>query len=190
MLKKTMKDDQSTQARLEIICTSLLETIGEDPKREGLLLTPTRWAKWWMEFINYNPGNTETTFESISTDQMIIVKGMKVWSICEHHLLPFWTEISIGYITKDKVLGLSKFARISHQYAHRLQIQEGLVRDIAEEVSRLTQTEDVAVLGSGEHLCMQMRGIRSEGVMVSSYMGGGFRTEHAMRSEFLSLVNP
>ena len=184
-----MKSDLDTQRQLETICTTLLELIGEDVTREGLLLTPTRWAKWWMEFINYNPGNTETTFESISTDQMIIVKGVKIWTLCEHHLLPFWVNISIGYITKEKVLGLSKFARISHQCAHRLQIQEGLVRDIADEISRLAQTDDVAVIGIGEHLCMQMRGIRSEGTMVSSYMGGGFRTNPAVRSEFLSLVS-
>ena len=183
------KEHDAIQRELETICTTLLKTIGEDVTRDGLILTPTRWAKWWMEFINYNPGNTETTFESISTDQMIIVKGIKVWSICEHHLLPFRADISIGYITKDKVLGLSKFARISHQYAHKLQLQEGLVKEIADEISRLAQTDDVAVLALGEHLCMQMRGIRSEGTMVSSYMGGGFRTNHAVRSEFLSLVN-
>ena len=183
------KEQDAMQQKLETICMNLLETIGEDVTREGLLLTPARWAKWWVEFVNYNPGNTETTFESISADQMIIVKGMKVWSICEHHLLPFWANVSIGYITKDKVLGLSKFARISHKYAHKLQLQEGLVKDIADEVSRLTQTDDVAVLALGEHLCMQMRGIRSEGTMVSSYMGGGFRMDPAVRSEFLSLVN-
>lgn len=170
------------------IGTALLLAVGEDPQREGLQETPHRWARWWQEFTNYNPGNTDTTFESIEADQMIVVKGIKVWSLCEHHLLPFWCEIAIGYISKERVLGLSKFARIAQKHSHRLQIQEALVRDIAIDVSSLALTDDVAVLAAGEHLCMQMRGIRSEGVLISSYMGGSFRSEQAVRAEFLSLI--
>src|SRR3990172_1122507 len=139
--------DYRRDSIMEGIGLALLSAIGEDVNREGLIQTPHRWAKWWLEFMQYDPGNTDTTFEAIETDQMVVVKGIKVWSLCEHHLLPFWCNLSIGYICKDKVLGLSKFARIANKHAHRLQIQEGLVRDIAQEVTHLAQTEDVAVLG-------------------------------------------
>lgn len=162
--------------------------IGENPDREGLQDTPRRWARWWIEFATYDPGNTDTVFESVSTDQMVIVSGIKVWSLCEHHLLPFWCNISIGYIAGDKVLGLSKFARIAHQFAHKLQLQERLTHEIADEVIRLTGSNSVAVLGKGEHLCMQMRGIKSSGIMTSSVMRGVFYDKPEARQEFLSLI--
>ncbi|QBD83804.1 hypothetical protein EPA93_47285 [Ktedonosporobacter rubrisoli] len=107
---------------------------------------------------------------------------------CEHHLMPFWCDVSIGYITGNKVLGLSKFARIAQQCAHRLQLQERLGQQIADEVSRITQTEDVAVVLTGEHLCMTARGIRTPGLMTSSVMRGVFRAESETRMEFLQLI--
>jgi len=166
----------------------LLVAIGEDPEREGLLDTPRRWADWWREFIEYKPGTTETTFQSIASDQMVCVSGMRVFSLCEHHLLPMWCDVSIGYITGERVLGLSKFARIAHQYAHQLQIQEQLGVQIADEVSRIANTEDVAVVIQGEHLCMSARGIRTPGLMTSSVMRGVFREEYQTRMEFLHLM--
>lgn len=181
-------NSQVSQSALEDLCRQLLIQIGENPDRPGLQDTPKRWAKWWTEFIEYDPGNTETSFESVSTDQMVIVSGIKVWSLCEHHLLPFWCDISIGYIAGDKVLGLSKFARIAHQFAHKLQIQERLTHEIADEVMRLTGSNNVAVLGRGEHLCMVMRGIKSSGLMTSSVMRGVFYEKPEARQEFLSLV--
>lgn len=174
--------------RIEQLTKELLIELGEDPNREGLQGTPHRVANWWSEFINYTPGNTETTFESIETDQMVVVSGLRVWSLCEHHLLPFWCDISIGYITSQKVLGLSKFARIAHQAAHRLQIQERLTQQIADEVERLADTESVAVLAKGQHLCMTMRGIKTPGYMTSSVMRGFFRTKPEVRAEFLEMV--
>lgn len=167
----------------------LLIAIGEDPDREGLINTPRRWADAWREFIEYDPGVTDTTFASATTDQMVCVSGMRVASLCEHHLLPFWCDVSIGYITGEKVLGLSKFARIAHQFAHRLQIQERLGQQIADEVSRITGTQDVAVVLKGEHTCMSMRGIHTPGVMTSSVMRGVFRAEYETRMEFLRLIN-
>ena len=124
------------QKKVEKIITDLLIALGEDPTRDGLLETPKRVAKYWKEFIEYDAGKVDTAFESVKTDQMVVVKDMKVWSLCEHHLLPFWTEISVGYITRDKVLGLSKFARIAHKHAHKLQLQEKLVDDIGKRDKR------------------------------------------------------
>jgi len=174
--------------RVEKIITLLLKELGEDVDRDGLKETPHRVAKFWNEFINYEPGKIDTAFEAIETDQMVIVKDLNVWSLCEHHLLPFSTKISIGYITRHKVLGLSKFARISHKHAHKLQLQERLVNDIAEEVKQYVGTEDVAVYGQGVHLCMVSRGIRTSGEMITSYTSGVFREEHETRQEFLSLI--
>jgi GTP cyclohydrolase IA len=166
----------------------LLVAIGEDPEREGLLDTPRRWADWWREFIEYDPGKTETMFQSMASNQMVCVSGMRVFSLCEHHLLPMWCDVSIGYITGKCVLGLSKFARISHQFAHQLQIQEHLNAQIADEVSRITGTEDVAVVIQGEHLCMSARGIRTQSLMTSSVMRGVFQREYQTRVEFLHLI--
>lgn len=175
-------------AALERIGCNLLTAIGEDPTRPGLLDTPRRFAAAWREFIEYEPGVTDTTFESVTTDQMVVVSGLRVWSMCEHHMLPFWCDVSIGYIARDKVLGLSKFARIAHQFAHRLQLQERLIHQIADEITRITGTPDVAVLGQGEHLCMVMRGIQTPGKMTTSVMRGVFLESSSARSEFLSLV--
>jgi len=166
----------------------LLLAIGEDPDREGLRETPRRWADAWREFIEYDPGTTETTFAAVASDQLVCVSGMRVASLCEHHLLPFWCDVSIGYIPDEKVLGLSKFARIAQQFAHRLQLQERLGEQIADEISRITGTQNVAVVLKGEHYCMTARGIRMPGRMTSSVMRGVFRTESQTRMEFLRLI--
>ncbi len=143
----------------------LLVAIGEDPDREGLLDTPRRWADWWREFIEYDPGTTDTVFSSISTDQMVCVSGMRV-----------------------RILGLSKFARIAQKFAHQLQVQERLGEQIADEISHLTSSENVAVVLKGEHLCMSSRGIRTPGIMTTSVMRGVFGEEYETRMEFLRLI--
>ena len=130
---------------------------------------------------------TTSAFESFRTDQMVICAGVPVFSLCEHHLLPFKCEISMAYIATEHVLGLSKFARIAHKYSHRLQVQERLVHQIADEITAITDARDVAVLAGGEHLCMQMRGIKSDGLMSTSVMRGLFRSTDA-REEFLTLA--
>lgn len=175
--------------RLLELGRELLIAIGEDPDREGLQDTPRRWASWWREFIEYDAGTTDTSFNSVSTDQMVCVSGMRVFSLCEHHLLPMWCDVAIGYIPRDKVLGLSKFARIAHNFAHQLQVQERLGEQIADELSRITGTPDVAVILKGEHLCMSARGIRTPGVMTTSVMRGVFRAEYQTRMEFLRLAD-
>lgn len=166
----------------------ILRAIDEDPTREGLLGTPRRVTQFWQEFINYDPGKVDVTFESVQVDQMVVVKGIRVYSLCEHHLLPFWCDISIGYITRKSVLGLSKMARVAHKHAHKLQIQERLVQQIADEIASLAVTEDVAVLAEGVHLCMRMRGIKTDATMVTSAMRGVFREKDKVRAEFLSLI--
>lgn len=174
--------------RIKDLTRQLLEAIGEDPDREGLMDTPRRVAEFWREFMQYEPGRVETAFQSSVMDQVVVVSGMRVYSLCEHHLLPFWCDISIAYLPAEKVLGLSKFARIAHKFAHRLQMQERLVSNIAMEVSRLAETEDVAVMASGVHLCMVMRGISTYGVTTSNVMLGKFRESQGLRSEFLAIV--
>lgn len=174
--------------KIEKICRELLVAIGEDPDREGLKDTPRRWAGFWSEFIDYNSGNNDVTFSQVEMDQMIVIKGMKVWSLCEHHLIPFWAEINIGYLPGNRVLGLSKFARIAQKHAHRLQIQERLCRDIADEIQHLAMTEDVAVICTGEHLCMTMRGIKMPGLMKTSVLRGAFRSDHKARNEFFQIL--
>jgi GTP cyclohydrolase I len=174
--------------RLLELGRELLLAIGEDPDREGLRETPRRWAAAWREFMEYDPGTTETTFASMASDQLVCVSGIRVASLCEHHLLPFWCDVSIGYIPNAKVLGLSKFARIAQQFAHRLQLQERLGEQIADEISRITGTQNVAVVLKGEHYCMATRGIRMPGRMTSSVMRGVFRTESQTRMEFLRMI--
>lgn len=177
------------QVALERIGKELLLAIGEDPGRDGLKETPARWATWWREFMRYDPGTLATSFSGIANaDQMVIVKGMRVFSLCEHHLLPFWADVSVGYIPAGKVLGLSKFARIAHKHAHRLQVQERLVEQIADEIQERTGSDHVAVLAQGQHLCMLMRGIRTDGLLVSSVMRGRFLSLPSTRQEFLSVV--
>lgn len=173
---------------LERIGRELLVAIGEDPSRDGLRETPARWAKWWAEFIDHDPGRIATAFEPECFDEMVAVCGIEVWSLCEHHLLPFRSVISCAYMPNDKMLGLSKFARIAHMMAHRPQVQERLVNDIANMIEKVTGSPDVAVIADGEHLCMTMRGVKTPASMRTSVMRGRFRTETMMRSEFLALA--
>lgn len=174
--------------RLESLCRQLLIEIDPEPKRADLAETPRRWAAWWLEFIEHQPGTTDTAFETVQTDQMVIVSGIRVWSLCEHHLLPFWCDVAVGYLTRGHLIGLSKLARIAHQYAHRLQVQERLVEDIAAHVEKVTRSSDVGVIASGEHLCMTMRGIRTPALMTSSALHGTFRSDARVRAEFLELA--
>jgi GTP cyclohydrolase I len=167
---------------------ALLLALGEDPERAGLQDTPRRWADWWREFIEYDPGSTETVFQSSSQD-LVCVSGMRVFSLCEHHLLPMWCDVSIGYVPRATVVGLSKFARIAHKFAHHLQIQEHLGQQIADEICRVSKSDDVIVLVRGEHLCMSGRGIRTAATMTSLATRGLFLERGERRQEFLSLCS-
>ena len=178
-------DDMDT---IRIATRAILIAIGENPDRPGLADTPNRVANAWREFATYDAGDASTTFASASIDQMVVVSGMRVWSMCEHHLMPFWCDVSIGYIADDRVLGLSKFGRIAERAAHRLTMQERLVSDIAVDVMAITKTDNVAVIARGEHLCMSARGIKKPAIMTSSVMRGVFQHEPAARAEFMSLA--
>lgn len=173
--------------KLEAVGVQLFDALGltlDDSTRD----TPRRWAAWWMEFLDYEDAKTDTTFAAVQVDQMVVVSGVRVWSLCEHHLLPFYCDIAMGYIVRKQMLGLSKFARIAHLAAHRLNVQERLVSDIAAHLARVTQSPNVAVIAKGEHLCMTMRGVQTPAKMTSSSMRGVFRDDPAARAEFLSLA--
>ena len=171
----------------------IIESIGEDISRDGLVDTPKRAAKAF-EFITqgYNQDLdtvvNKALFESDS-DEMVIVKDIELYSLCEHHLLPFIGKCHVAYIPSGKVLGLSKVARIVDMYARRLQIQEGLTKQIAQTISEVTNAKGVGVVIEAKHLCMMMRGVEKQNsVMKTSAMLGTFRSNESTRTEFLSLI--
>lgn len=172
----------------------IILALGEDPEREGLRDTPKRAAKA-MQFLNH--GYLQSLEEIINgavfaseTDEMVLVKDIELYSLCEHHLLPFIGKCHIAYLPNGKVLGLSKFARIVDMFARRMQIQENLTRQIAEAVQEVTGARGVAVVIEARHLCMMMRGVEKQNSsMTSSVMLGGFRDNPSTRQEFLTLVN-
>ncbi|MCT8469471.1 GTP cyclohydrolase I FolE [Chromohalobacter canadensis] len=172
----------------------IIAGLGEDPDREGLRDTPMRAAKA-MQFLNQGYGQTleslvnGAVFES-QTDEMILVKDIELYSMCEHHLLPFIGKCHIAYLPKGKVLGLSKFARIVDMYARRMQIQENLTRQIAEAVQDVTEARGVGVIVEAQHMCMMMRGVEKQNsCMKTSVMLGAFRNNLNTRQEFLTLVH-
>ena len=176
------------RARLERLGGELLETLGYDPGEERFLETPRRWAEWWGEITDPGSGSNDTKFEVVTAGQMVLVSGLHVWSICEHHLLPFVANVAIGYLPQGKVLGLSKFARSATAIARRLQLQERMTRELADEVGRTTGSDDVAVLVRARHLCVEARGVRTPALATSFATAGRFQTDPALRSEFLLLT--
>jgi len=181
------------QQRVEELIRELLTEIGEDPDREGLVKTPARVARSW-EFLTsgYHSDPEEiingAIFESVSNN-MIISRDIEIYSLCEHHMLPFFGRCHIGYIAEKKVLGLSKLARIVDHFARRLQIQERLTAQIAREIMDATQAEGVGVVIECRHLCSMMRGVQKQNsVMTTSSMLGTFREHPAARAEFLQLL--
>ena len=182
----TTEERKAKRAGIAAATRALLFAIGEDIDREGLLDTPRRVADMWIEFIDHDPGRIDTVFQAEATDQMVAVTQLRVWSMCEHHLLPFWCDVSVAYLATDKVIGLSKIGRITRKHAHQLQLQERLIDGIARELVEVVG-DDVAVIGTGEHLCMTMRGVAMPHRMTSSVMLGRFR-EPALRAEFLAVV--
>jgi GTP cyclohydrolase IA len=140
----------------------LLLALGQDADREGLCNTPRRVATFWQDFLSYEPGYVDTLFvEEHGSQQFVLVTGIETWSMCEHHLLPIHLRVDIGYVPAGAVLGLSKLVRITEMYARGLQLQERLVEQVANELTKVTGSEDVAVVAAGHHLCMSMRGVRA-----------------------------
>ena len=171
----------------------LLSRIGEDPEREGLLDTPERAAKA-MEFLTrgYRQKLEDVINDAVFTvddNHMIIVRDIELYSLCEHHMLPFFGKCHIGYIPEGKVLGVSKLARIVDLFARRLQIQERLTNQVASSIMDTLAPEGVGVVIEAQHLCMMMRGVEKQNsCMVTSAMLGSFRREPSTRNEFLKLI--
>jgi GTP cyclohydrolase IA len=171
----------------------VIALVGEDTEREGLRKTPERFEKA-LKFLtsgyNQNLDNVlnGATF-SVSYDEMVVVKDIEFFSLCEHHLLPFFGKAHVAYLPSKRVLGLSKIARLVNMYARRLQIQERMTSQIAEAISEKISPEGVGVIIEARHLCMQMRGVEKQhGQAVTSAMLGSFRDNKQTRDEFLSLV--
>lgn len=185
------------QTKIQLINTKQIEDgvrlilagIGDDPRRVGLLDTPRRVAQMYQDFLS--PSSFEPTAFANSElyDQMVIIREIPFFSICEHHLLPFFGNVTLGYIPAKTYLGLSKLARIVDRYARSLQVQERLTTEIAQWIERTTFPLGVGVIVKARHLCMEMRGVEKVGSeTITSAMLGVFRDDAAARAEFLSLA--
>jgi GTP cyclohydrolase IA len=178
---------------MEDLYRQIIARTGEDVNREGLRETPRRAAaamafltKGYSETVEETVGNA--IFET-DTDEMVVVNGIELYSLCEHHLLPFIGHCHVGYIPRGRVIGLSKVARIVDVFARRLQIQEVLTRQIAEALNSIVDAEGVGVVLEAKHLCMMMRGVEKQNsIMKTSCMLGSFRRDSRTRAEFLSLI--
>ncbi|MEE8236653.1 MAG: GTP cyclohydrolase I FolE [Gammaproteobacteria bacterium] len=173
----------------------IIEAIGDDPNREGLVRTPERAAKAF-EFLtqgyrqNIDDLINKAVFTS-DTDEMVILRNIEVYSLCEHHLLPFIGKCHVAYLPAGKVLGISKIARIVDFFARRLQIQEVLTKQIADCVNDAIEGKGVGVVIEAQHMCMMMRGVEKQNsVMTTSCMLGHFRSQSETRNEFLRLAKP
>jgi GTP cyclohydrolase IA len=179
--------------RVQQLIRELLIEIGEDPNREGLLKTPSRVAKAW-EYLTHgyreDPKQVinDAVFQS-EANNMIIARDIEVYSLCEHHMLPFYGKCHIGYIASKKVLGVSKLARIVNHFARRLQIQERLTAQIAHQIREAVNAEGVGVVMECKHLCMMMRGVEKQhSFMTTSSVLGSFHNDQPTRIEFLNLI--
>ena len=171
----------------------MLVRLGEDPRREGLLRTPARVAKGF-EFLTrgYNEDPEallKNALFTVTYDEMVIVKDVEMFSLCEHHMLPFFGKVHVAYIPNGQVIGLSKIPRLIEVFSRRLQIQERLTTQIAETIQKVIEPQGVGVVVEARHLCMMMRGVEKQhSAAVTSSMLGCFRDEQETRQEFLSLI--
>ncbi|KZT71597.1 GTP cyclohydrolase I [Daedalea quercina L-15889] len=192
-LNATPAEKAAREQKLAGAVRTILECIGEDPDREGLLKTPERYAQalMWMT-RGYEERLADVIHDAIFAEdheEMVIVRDIDIASLCEHHLVPFMGKIAIAYIPNNLVLGLSKLARIAETFARRLQVQERLTKQIALAVQEAIKPRGVAVVMEATHLCMTMRGVQKPGSMtVTSCMLGCFRTQQKTREEFLTLI--
>jgi GTP cyclohydrolase I len=179
---------------IEDLVKDLLKEIGEDPYREGLAKTPERVAKA-LQFLTSGYGKTidETLNDAVFTesyDEIVVVKDIELYSLCEHHLLPFFGKVHIAYLPAGKIVGLSKLARLVEMFARRLQVQERLTTQIAEALQRALEPAGVAVVIEAYHFCMMMRGVEKQNSQaITSCMLGAFRTCRETREEFLQLIH-
>ena len=178
---------------IESLTQSLLKELGEDPEREGLIKTPSRVAKAW-EYLSkgYNQNVEKLINNAIFSenyDQMVVVKDIEFYSMCEHHLLPFFGHAHIAYIPNGKIIGLSKIPRLVDMFARRLQVQERMTQEIANSLNDALNPSGVAIIIEAQHMCMQMRGVeKKKSYMSTSSMVGIFRSDNKTRKEFLDLI--
>lgn len=188
-----MKAKKPDEKKIADLVRRLLEELGEDPAREGLAKTPERVAKS-LAFLTRGYAQTprsvlNSAVFSSDADSMIVLRDIEIYSMCEHHMLPFYGRCAVGYIARGKVLGVSKIARIVDCFARRLQIQERLTQQVAEAIAETAGAEGVGVVMECRHLCMMMRGVEKQNsVMTTSAMLGSFRSDPRTRQEFLSLA--
>lgn len=182
-----------TEVSMEKLIEEILKKLGENPKREGLLHTPSRVEKT-LRFLT--KGYKETVEEALNGalftvqyDEMVIVRDIEIYSLCEHHLLPFFGKCHVGYLPSDKVIGLSKIPRLVDVFARRLQVQERLTQQIANTIEEVIRPRGVGVVIEAQHLCMMMRGVQKQSTkMITSSMLGTFRKDQRSRLEFLNLL--
>jgi GTP cyclohydrolase I len=182
------------KARIEVAVQDILTNIGEDPEREGLLKTPDRVARMFEELTAGYHVDIEKLINgavfSVEYDEMVVVKDIDFYSLCEHHLLPFYGRAHVAYVPNGKVVGLSKIPRIVEMFARRLQIQEQMTTQIADIIQNTLQPQGVAVIVEGVHMCSVMRGVKkANATMTTSKMLGAFKDNDKTRSEFLSHIN-
>lgn len=187
------KSTRSQNSQLEKLIYEQLRLIGENPNREGLIKTPERVAKSLLYLTKGYRDNIKTILnEAIfaeSTEEMVIVKDIDYFSMCEHHLLPFYGKIHVAYIPNKKIVGLSKIPRIVDMFARRLQVQERMTKQIADTLYEILQPLGVAVVCEGKHMCMMMRGVEKQhSLATTSAMLGEFQSNIKTRTEFLTLI--
>ena len=180
--------------KLKSLISELLTQIGEDPNREGLLKTPQRVAKSW-DFLSkgYEQNIDDIINDAIfyeDYDEMVTIRDIDFFSLCEHHLLPFFGKAQVAYIPNGKVVGLSKIPRIVEMFGRRLQLQERMTQNIAETLNDVLEPKGVAVVLEGQHMCMQMRGVEKQNSFATtSFMTGLFREDARTRKEFLDIIS-
>jgi len=192
-MRPSVEASTLTSATVEELFREILVRLGEDPEREGLLRTPERIHKAYQFLTRGYRDDPEKLLKgalfTVSYDEMVIVKDVEMFSLCEHHMLPFFGKVHVAYIPKGKVIGLSKIPRLIEVFSRRLQIQERLTTQIADTIQNVIEPQGVGVVIEARHLCMMMRGVEKQhSAAVTSSMLGCFRHEEETRTEFLSLI--